>query len=580
MRQDQMTHSHSADSVHLPASASVSLGDSLTNWRSDLTRVALRAMLVVGLFAVLFGSYTAYQVGNFIAIPIYWVVYALAAAFTLWRGIPYTIQTWLIIGLFYAVGVFETLNTGRTGDGRILLLGFALVAALFYGKRAGLIATGLNVLTLLLFGVAFSSGLLSVFSKERQAVSVDFFPWVSNAAVQTMVGVLLIFGYDFLLSRFAKNVASGQSLIGELQAQAQLLMTREAELAQRNTQLKAAAQIARETTNITDEEQLLPRSARLISELFGYAYAGVYVLDELETGSGGKLAILRASYDQAGEWRMAHGHALPINDATLVGRALRQAVAQMDANVDAGTAEIALPLRIHGRVVGALEVHGSRLAGRREFAAEEVEALQTVADQIAVALSNVRLVAQIQANLDMVRQAAGEASSQGWREFLRAQSGLVERYDPDGLLPPATEWLPELEAAMQSGEPVARQDGVSAQLVVPIRVRGQAVGVIDARKPTGEAWASAEIETVQTLIEQLGVALESARLYQDTQRRAARERLVSDVTGRMREPVELEDVLKVAVDEIRQVLDLDQLVLRLRPGAPDKTPEMDQRGAG
>jgi len=65
------------------------------------------------------------------------------------------------------------------------------------------------------------------------------------------------------------------------------------------------------------------------------------------------------------------------------------------------------------------------------------------------------------------------------------------------------------------------------------------------------------------LTEQPGVALESARLFQDTQRRAAREQLTSQVTGRMRESLDVETVLKTAATEMRQALGLDKLIVRL-----------------
>lgn len=75
---------------------------------------------------------------------------------------------------------------------------------------------------------------------------------------------------------------------------------------------------------------------------------------------------------------------------------------------------------------------------------------------------------------------------------------------------------------------------------------------------------------MQTLAEQSALALESARLYQDSQRRATRERMVGEVTGRIRETLNVEAVLKTAADEIRQALQLERLVVRL--GEPDEDP--------
>jgi GAF domain-containing protein len=91
--------------------------------------------------------------------------------------------------------------------------------------------------------------------------------------------------------------------------------------------------------------------------------------------------------------------------------------------------------------------------------------------------------------------------------------------------------------------------------------------VINGRKSGGSGqWTQEEIALMQTLAEQSALALESARLYQDTRRRAARERMVGEVTGRIRETLSVEAVLKTAVDEIRQALQLERLVVRL--GAP------------
>jgi GAF domain-containing protein len=76
------------------------------------------------------------------------------------------------------------------------------------------------------------------------------------------------------------------------------------------------------------------------------------------------------------------------------------------------------------------------------------------------------------------------------------------------------------------------------------------------------------VALVESLTEQLGVAPDSARLYQDTQSRAAQERLVSEITSHMRESLDMETVLKTAAQEMRQVLGVSELHIRLT--SPDK----------
>ena len=95
----------------------------------------------------------------------------------------------------------------------------------------------------------------------------------------------------------------------------------------------------------------------------------------------------------------------------------------------------------------------------------------------------------------------------------------------------------------------------------------EVVGEIKAHKP-GEAdeWTAAEIELMETLAEQLDMALESARLYEDTQDRATRDRLIGDVSARIRETLDMDTVLRTAAQEIRQALDLHDLTIELGDG--------------
>ena len=97
---------------------------------------------------------------------------------------------------------------------------------------------------------------------------------------------------------------------------------------------------------------------------------------------------------------------------------------------------------------------------------------------------------------------------------------------------------------------------------------------------------------METLTDQLGVALESARLYQDTQLRAAREQWTSEIAARIRETLDVDTVLQTAAHAMRQVLGLYDVAIRLgdtngaaetptdsgesRQPQPDKQTEQDE----
>jgi GAF domain-containing protein len=138
-----------------------------------------------------------------------------------------------------------------------------------------------------------------------------------------------------------------------------------------------------------------------------------------------------------------------------------------------------------------------------------------------------------------------------------------------------------MEKALRDGHTVRSSDlqrvddpAVGGQsLAVPIKVRGHVVGVLDTYKPEDAGgWTSEEIAMLEEITAQLGAALESARLYQVTQRRAARERLTREITDELRRATSPELVVQTAVDELFRVLGTSRAFgqLEAAPPAQDK----------
>jgi GAF domain-containing protein len=214
--------------------------------------------------------------------------------------------------------------------------------------------------------------------------------------------------------------------------------------------------------------------------------------------------------------------------------------------------EAALPLRARGKAIGALTVQSDR-PGVFDQAALAV--LQIMADQVAIAIENARLLADAQTALETARRAYGELSGQGWQAMLQANRELGFRYVRSGITPAEGEWQPEMLQAVEAGQSVIGNDAGQPTLAIPLKVRDQVIGVLDLRRAAPDRpWTDADQVLVQTLIEQLGVTLESARLYQDTQRRAAREQLTRQITDNIRAAVSVEDALQRAIRELGHAL--------------------------
>jgi GAF domain-containing protein len=406
-----------------------------------------------------------------------------------------------------------------------------------------------------------------------------------------MLSTLVVVSLNFLMPRLAAALGQSRQLAQELEAErAQLevqVKERTADLGRRTIQLETAAEVARDAGLIQDVEQLLAETVRLISTRFKFYHTGIFLLDEKK-----EYAVLRAASSAGGQRMMARGHRLQAGNTPvgIVGDVAARGGAHIALDVGADAvffenpdlpetrSEIALSLHARGERIGVLDVQSTEPTA---FSQEDVAVLQTLADQVAVAISNAQLFQQAQASLEAERRAYGELGARAWQEIARLRPGLARRYDPGNVLPADDgEWPEAMQRAMVEARPIAT--AIEGTVAIPLKVRGQVIGVLDAHKPAeAGVWTEEETTLLEALIDQVGAALDSARLYQATQQRAAQERLTGEVTARIRETLDVETVLRTAVQEVRQALGLPEVVVRLRdpkgrgslrftPGSGDK----------
>jgi GAF domain-containing protein len=365
---------------------------------------------------------------------------------------------------------------------------------------------------------------------------------------------------------FNSMTAQLRDLIGSL----------EQRVADRTRDLWAAAEVARVTTSVLDLDELLPGVVELVRERLDLYYVGLFLLDEER-----KFAVLRAGTGEAGQEMLTQGHRLEVGGDSMIGQctARNEARIALDVGEEAvrfdnpllpeTRSELALPLRSRGRVIGAMTVQSAK---GMAFDEANIAVIQTMADQVAVAVDNARLFAESQAALEAERRAYGRISREAWSELSRARADWGYSYDQKSVTPTEGAWRPEMLRAAQTGQSVQQSPELAEEgngtgeptLVIPLKVRDQVIGVLNFHKgETSEPWMATEVTLLETLTEQLGLALESARLYQETQRRAARERLTREITDKMRRAASVEDIVQAAVDELHQVLGTSRTFVRL-----------------
>jgi GAF domain-containing protein len=353
----------------------------------------------------------------------------------------------------------------------------------------------------------------------------------------------------------------------DLQASRDALDAQARQLEQRTRYLEVTAAVAQDAASMLTMEMLLSRATALIGSQFGFYHVGLFLLDP-----NGEWAELRAASGEGGQQMLARGHRLRVGQEGVVGHVVKSGESRValdegdDAeyfgspDLPAARSELALPLRAGGEVIGALDVQSTL---PEAFGEEDVAALQALADQVAVSISNARLFKQVQETLAAERRAYGESSRDAWRALLRTRSGLGFAKERGVISTAEGVWDPEMEQALRTGEVVSREDGRGS--VIPVKVRDLVIGVIDAYKPKGAGeWTAEEVAFMEALVEQLGLALESARLYQDSQHRATRERLVSEAAARMRETLDIDTVLQMAIQNMGDALGIPEVEVRMR----------------
>ena len=284
-------------------------------------------------------------------------------------------------------------------------------------------------------------------------------------------------------------------------------------LQRRVAQIQAAADIARLLASVRTPESLLDNTVRLIAERFGFYHVGIFLIDET-----GEWMELRAASSEGGQRMVERGHRLRVGEEGVVGFVARTGNPRIVLDVDEDPhyvrpeelpltrSEMALPLRVGGRVLGVLDIQSTR---PNAFSPEDVTTLRIVADQMAVALDNAFLLQRMERALDELHWVQRQLSRRGWEEFLRVVPARFYRRTARGDFDARSEPDPHVEASAPAGY----------ALDVPIAVREQPIAVLHLRRH--KPWTATERQMLHDLAARLGVALESARLYYIAQRRTA-----------------------------------------------------------
>ena len=288
--------------------------------------------------------------------------------------------------------------------------------------------------------------------------------------------------------------------------------------------LEAGARITRKMTGILKIDDLLHYVVDEIHKEFSLYHTHIYLV---EAGTGN--LIMAYGFGEIGEKLQEMGHFLAPG-VGIVGTVASTHEHFVSNNVHDllsfmhnpllpyTKSELAVPLRHQDNTLGVLDVQAST---PDRFTPSDIALMQSLANQVAVTIENIRLLDEMQKTLNEVERLNRRLMRQGWDES--SEHTIHEGYRFIGgnhrsVAPLSDVPMTSMKQAVSKRRLVAEannRNGKDAELAVPLVLHGQVIGAVAIKKSNTVNWSDEEKEVVQAVANQTSLALEHARLSEE-----------------------------------------------------------------
>jgi GAF domain-containing protein len=492
-------------------------------WRALSVRLLLILSLLWALIAVVPAVFAR---GGLVLTALFMGAYVGVAALAILRE-SFRLQLVAALLVVYVLGMSMLFAPAGLAMATLMFLGLVVFATVLASTRLGAVATALSVLTIIALGGIVSAGGTSIPGGAATA-----------ALAVLVLGASVVGGYQLAHQEVSAAKAEANAALRGIEFERSDL---EARVEARTDQLRAVIEVGRAASGILDPEQLTANAVNLISERFGYYYAAIFLVNQR-----GDQAELHSATGEAGKKLKENKHHLAVGGNSMVGRAIstREARIALDTGAEPvrfdnpllpyTRSEIALPLIVGDRVIGALDVQSTKAGA---FAPTDIVTLQGMANQVAIAFENARLFAES-------RQAVGDLEA------------IQRQYV-------ASSWKPLMQDERldyRLGEEEVPPD--SSELHIPLALRDEIIGAINLSSESD--WTPEQRNLVEAVATQAALALENARLVEASQTLARREHQLAEITTKVWASPTVEEVLRTALAELGGALGADRATIELR----------------
>jgi len=444
---------------------------------------------------------------------------------------------------------------------------------------AAILASGLAIAVLLALGVFLLSRqiarpLLAINAAANQMAAGDLNAHAPELT-QDEIGTLAV-SFNAMTGQIHQLVDSLEQRVAERTSDLDLARQQSEK---RANDLQTISEVARAVSTEVNLENLLTLVANLVSERFGFYHVGIFLSDDLN-----QYAVLRASNSPGGKHMIARGHKLPIGQVGIVGHVASSSQPRIALNVGEDAmyfnnpdlpetrSEMALPMTVANKIIGVLDAQSTEPSA---FTHEDVSTLSILADQIGIAIENARLLEATRRSLTEAETVYRQYMQREWLRFSAEQKLVGFRYangSSDPLQVPVE--LGEIAHVMEDGKIHQKEAGGEqdlAQLAVPVKMRGEVIGLLNILMPGKQRWTDDDIDIIEAVAERVALSIENARLFQTTANRAERERVISDIASKISGNIRMENILQTTAQELSQALNGTDVLIQIQTGLREES---------
>jgi GAF domain-containing protein len=382
-------------------------------------------------------------------------------------------------------------------------------------------------------------------------------------------------------------------------------------------QVQTATEIAREISSALNLDELLLKAVDLIRDRFNFYHAAIFLIEPGENN-----AVIREATGEAGAQLKRLGHKLAVGSKSIVGFVAGQGdpLVVNDITKDAThlpnpmlpdtRAEAAIPLKIGERILGVLDVQSTI---PYSFSSNDINTFQTLADQLAIAVNNTELFAEIQEHLSQHRllhhittsAASGttleEALSSAVKGLQVTLGGdrvsiLLSDEERNKLTVKASVGYTESASAInipfgsgitgwvaahrkplrvnditQDARYILVSSNTRSELALPLIFRNDILGVLNVESEQIGAYNENDEEMLGTLAGSLAAIIANARLVDQIRKQAERERLLNEISNKIRRSTDMQTILNTTIQELHRVTGARKTQINI--GIPAQEPE-------